>query len=304
MVGFSQPFCRVEVGIEYSSGDAETFAASIERSGSKRIKVNDKEVPKLSELVGHYPCVLFGPQDLALISGAPAERRRFLDMTGSMTDRLYLDELRAYGRVLKQRNTLLKTPGTRAARLVWDEELVRHGCALSEKRIDLVEVLTRHLSLHVDALGIRYPVSVSYATDVAQDVPDGVSREEHFAARLADAEDEEVRRRTTLVGPHRDDVRFTLEGRDARRFGSQGQRRLLAVLLRLTELSYLEEKLGEPCVLFLDDLFSELDHDVGQKLRKMLDGEHQIFVTSPVMMEWDDKGSARVFHIIEGQVSG
>jgi DNA replication and repair protein RecF len=302
MVCFSEPFCRAEVVVEYSSGDGETFTASIERGGAKRIKVSDTEIPKLSELVGRYPCVLFGPQDLSLVSGAPAERRRFLDMTGSMTDRLYLDELRAYGRVLKQRNALLKTPGNRTARRVWDEELIQHGCALSKKRIELVDALRVHLLGHLDSLGVGYPVNVSYDAEFARNAPNEMGDEELFAALMANVEEEEERRRTTLVGPHRDDVRFALEDRDARRFASQGQRRLLAVLLRLTELSYLEEKLGEPCVLFLDDLFSELDHDVGQKLKRLLNKDHQIFVTSPVTMEWGEEESVRVFHIVEGCV--
>jgi DNA replication and repair protein RecF len=97
-------------------------------------------------------------------------------------------------------------------------------------------------------------------------------------------------------------VRIEADGRDIRRYGSQGQRRLVAVLLRLAELAYLEEALGEPCTLLLDDLFSELDLDITTKLKSVLHGEHQIFVTSPVPLEWGDVGASATFHVSQGSV--
>jgi len=238
-----------------------------------------------------------------LSSGAPNERRRFLDMTGSMTDRLYLDDLKSYRRVLTQRNALFKTGGSRAARRVWDEELVARGCALIGKRIGLVDSLARHLDHHVDELDLGYAIDVRYESDLVENIPDGVTREEHFTARLVDLEHEESRRKTTLIGPHRDDIKIVLDGRDVRRFGSQGQRRLISVLLRLTELSYMEEKLAEPCVLLLDDLFSELDEQVSERLRRVLEDGHQIFVTSPMMMEWGSDGRTKVFRVAEGKIT-
>jgi DNA replication and repair protein RecF len=303
LIGFTREFCRIETRVEYSNGDTELFAATVERDGTKQIKINNEDVAKLSSLVGHYPCVLFGPQDLALVSGGPAERRRFLDMTGSMTERGYMDELRAYRRVLSQRNALLKKPAQRGARAVWDEELVRTGCALFEKRRVLIGQLAQHVEAHVRTLGADYPVEISYESDLEGAFPNGVKREEYFTVRLRDVEDEEVRRRTTLVGPHRDDIKLVLKERDLRRFGSQGQKRLLAVLLRLAELSYLEEKLGEPCVLLLDDLFSELDEEVSKKLQTMLNGGRQLFVTSPVPMTWPGAESNRVFRVVDGTLA-
>ena len=307
LVNFSQPFCRIEVTVEKGDASAETFSASIERDGTKRIHMDSKEVAKLSELVGLYPCVLFGPQDLELVSGGPAERRGFLDVTGSMTDRTYLEELRGYRRVLGQRNSLLKSAknsGSRGSREVWDEELVRRGCAVIEKRVALVDALFSHLERHVDALGAPYRIEWVYESDILGDVPEGVTPEEQFTARLADVREEEIRRKTTLIGPHRDDLRIYLDGKDIRRFGSQGQRRLLAVLLRLTELSYVEERLDEPCVLLLDDLLSELDHDASTKLRELLENDHQIFVTSPVALEWGRGTSVpRTYRVENGRVS-
>lgn len=303
LIKFEESFCRVETAVEYAAGGDDTYSMSIERRGDKRVKFSGKEIPKLSELVGRYPCVLFGPQDLALSSGAPTERRRFLDMTGSMTDGLYLDDLRSYRRVLTQRNALLKSRGSRSSRRVWDEELVTRGCALIDKRIHLIGALLDHLKQHIDDLDLGYKIDIRYESDLVENIPDGVAREEHFTARLVDLEEEETRRKTTLIGPHRDDIRLILDNRDVRRFGSQGQRRLISVLLRLTELSYMEQKLNEPCVLLLDDLFSELDEQVSERLRNVLENGHQIFVTTPVMMDWGNDGSARVYKIENGRIS-
>jgi DNA replication and repair protein RecF len=224
-------------------------------------------------------------------------------MTGSMTDRLYLDDLKSYRRVLTQRNALFKTGGSRSSRQVWDQELVGRGCALIERRIALVDTLARHLENHIDELDLGYAVEVRYESDLVDNIPEGVTREEHFTARLVDLEIEESRRKTTLIGPHRDDIKIILDGRDVRRFGSQGQRRLISVLLRLTELSYMEEKLAEPCVLLLDDLFSELDEQVSERLRGILRDGHQIFVTSPVMMDWGSDGRTKVFRVADGRIT-
>lgn len=304
LIAFSEPFCRVEVAVEKNTAGAGTFALSVERSGDKRIKVDDKELDKLSGLVGSYPCVLFGPQDLEIVSGPPEERRHFLDVTGSVTERAYLEALRRYRRVLGQRNALLKSAAPGSQRAVWDGELVRQGCLMIEHRLGLIDGLSRHLSRHLDDLGVSARVDLVYESDVSGELPEGVLREELFAAELAGVEDEEARRRTTLVGPHRDDLRILFDGRDLRRFGSQGQRRLVAVLLRLTELSYAEEKLGEPCVMLLDDLFSELDPSISSRLRALLENDHQIFVTSPIALDWGSGTSAAVFRVEKGKVSG
>ena len=302
LIRFDEPFCRVEVESEYSNGEEGTFAMSIERSGGKRIKIDGDDVRKLAELVGRYPSVLFGPQDLGLMSGFAAERRRFLDMTGSMTDRSYLDAVRAYKRVLTQRNAILKAGGPASARRAWDEELVTKGCALIDKRVRLVDSIRDHLAPHVEAISVPYTIAIAYESELTSDLPEGVSPEESFVARLAAVEADETRRHTTLVGPHRDDLRVVAGGRDLRRYGSQGQRRLFVILLRLAELTFLESELREPCVLLLDDLFSELDHEVSEKLKRLLEGERQIFVTSPIETDWGAGDAVKMFRVSDGRV--
>jgi DNA replication and repair protein RecF len=244
--------------------------------------------------------VLFGPQDLAVVSGFPAERRKFLDMIGSMTDRAYLEELKGYRRVVMQRNAALRAGDFDSAFGVWTEDLLARGCALVERRARLVEALGRHMQPYVQKLAIEYSVEIAYESELLDNRPEEVTSEQHFAARLAAAEAEESRRRTTLVGPHRDDLDIKAAGRDLRRYGSQGQRRLVAILLRLTELSCLDAELKERCVLLLDDVFSELDPPVSEALRKLLENDHQIFVTSPHDIDW--RGEVRTFRVWQGTI--
>jgi DNA replication and repair protein RecF len=302
MIQFETPFCRIEVACGFAAGDEQTFAAAIERNGSKTIKIDDKDVARYSELVGRYPCVLFGPQDLELVSGYPAERRRYLDMTGSMTSGAYLSALREYRRVLTQRNAALKRGGFEQAQSVWTEELIRTGCVLVEQRAHLVDAIRTRMAPHIAALGVRYAIEIAYESELVSNRPDGVSAEEQFAAKLAALENEEMRRRTTLAGPHRDDLCLRVAGKDLRRYGSQGQSRLVAVLLRLAEMSHIEHELHEPCVLLLDDLFSELDDTISDRIKHRLDGEHQLFVTSPIRLEWPEARSARVFAVRQGEL--
>jgi DNA replication and repair protein RecF len=300
VIRFDEAFCRAEVMTEYASGDTQKFAVSIERTGTKRVKIDDDEAAKYSDLVGRYPIVVFGPDDLEIVSGYPAERRRFLDMVGSMTDPSYLDNLRAYRRVLNQRNAAYKARRPDEAQGAWTEELIRRGSALVAQRETLVASLRDELAPHIAALDVSYPVALDYESELTDNRPENVTCEEQFAARLAAVEAEEVRRRTTLVGPHRDDVRLSINERDLRKYGSQGQRRLVAILLKLGELTYLEKHLGEPCVLLLDDLFSELDSEITAKLKEHLDGTRQIFVTSPIDISWENEAAAGVWNVNEG----
>ncbi|MCZ6766654.1 MAG: DNA replication and repair protein RecF, partial [bacterium] len=303
LIRFDEAFCRAEVEAEYKDGTIDRLTVAIERGGHKHLKINGEGLPKLAELVGRYPIVLFGPQDLILVAGFAVERRRFLDMTGSMTDPRYLDAVRQYRRVLNQRNASLKLGGSTRERHTWNEELIKRGCALLEKRMQLVESLKDHLTPHLSRMSVSYPLYIEYESELIADLPEGVSREENFAARLAAVEGDESRRKTTLVGPHRDDLRIVADGKDLRRFGSQGQRRLFVVLARLAELAYLENELGEPCVLLLDDLFSELDSEISGKLKHLLQDGRQIFVTSPVPIEWDGTENVKSFQVSDGRVT-
>ena len=311
MIRFGEAYCRAEVSCEFDDGHREDLAAVVERDGPKRIQISGKPIEKLSDLVGRYPMVLFGPHDLSLVAGQPAERRRFVDMVGSMTDAWYIGLLKDYRRILNQRNAALKSRASRREREVWDRELVEKGCALILKRIAVTSVLERYLAEHVSGLEAPFEFALSYDSAIVRESTGagngwgmgGVDLQSVFETRLLSLEAEELRRGTTLAGPHRDDLSITMGRSNVRRYGSQGQRRLLAVLLKLSELSHLEKELNERCVLLLDDVFSEFDREITAKLQALLAGDRQVFVTSPVPLEWADFHDVKTFQVKNGGVA-
>lgn len=312
LIEFREPFGRVEATCIFDDGARVVFAASIERDGTKHIKTDGTEIERLSDLVGRYPCVLFGPGDLDVVAGAPAERRRFLDMVGSMTDAAYIRVAREYRRILHQRNASLRARASDYELNIWNEQITRAGADLILRRKALTRRLLDDLQAHARELAAPFDFAMSYESRLlppgeaaGADGEDGDRARrvaESYAELLSASADEERRRLTTLAGPHRDDIALRLDGKDLRRYGSQGQRRLFAVLMKLAELSHLERELGERCALLLDDVFSEFDPAIMEKLQTLLHGGRQVFVTSPVDLPWAGAEGARRFRVDAGRV--
>lgn len=309
MIRFGEPFCRAELEVSFRDGHNETFAFSVERRGPKTIKIGGQVLPRRSDLAGRFPAVLFGPADLRVVSGEPEHRRRFLDMVGTMTDPAYLTSARDYRRTLEQRNAALKARAGRDEMAAWNERLVATGVDLTARRRELVGFIEIEMAAHARDVESPFAFSMHYESTLLDDTAAGgaitleAALTRAFHERLAAVAHEESRRGITLVGPHRDDVAFHMDGHDLRRFGSQGQRRLFAVLLKLAELSHLETELREPCVLLLDDVFSEFDAVIMAKLQRMLDGDRQVFITSPVAIHDLHAATARLFHVTDGRIS-
>jgi len=312
LIAFHEPHAGVDSHVIYDAGDSEQFSFVVSRRSRRRIRVGHKELERSAALVGRYPCVLFGPHDLVVVSGEPSLRRRFVDSVGSMVDQTYLASARAYARVLKQRNAALRARRDEQTVGALSRQLAHAGGTLTMYRAKIIEVLAKALHTHASESEAPYDLNIEYESMAwrsageaagargATAQPTPAQLEEILLTRLCERADEERRRQTTLSGPHRDDLLLTLDGRDLRRFGSQGQRRLFAVLLRLAEMSALEECLGEQCVLLLDDVFAEFDTEITRRLQRFLGGGRQVFVTTPVALVWT--GSATVFRVDNGVV--
>jgi DNA replication and repair protein RecF len=305
LIRFGESFCRAEVDCTFADGRREAFAFAIERRearAAKTIKINGEVVARRADLAGRFPVVLFGPHDLRVVSGEPEHRRRFFDMIGSMTDPGYLRTAAEYRRVVEQRNAALKGRAPRDEMAAWNEQLVATGTDLVVRRIRLVASIEREMA--AQARDLESPFGFTMRYDVAlyrAEASDTAALSRAFHEKLGAVAQEEARRGVTLVGPHRDDVELVMDAHDLRRFGSQGQRRLFAVLLKLAEMSYLETELHEPCALLLDDVFAEFDEAIMRKLQRLLDGERQVFVTSPVPIA--TVAGARVHRVESGRVS-
>ncbi len=240
-------------------GRALLIEAELAPSGRGRVQVNRQKLTRARDLLGALRVSVFAPDDLELVKGGPAERRRYLD-DALVARKPSLDPLRSdLDRILRQRNALLKqaggrlTPDVEATLSVWDAKLVATGEALADARAELVQELAPALDrAYAQVAGRPVPVSTSY---------DAPWRERGLAAALEDARRDELRRGVSLVGPHRDDLVLHLDGLPSRTHASQGEQRSLALALRLSAHRVVTDATGSPPILLLDDVFSELDPD-------------------------------------------
>ena len=249
-------------------GRSLLIEAEVVVSGRNRVQVNRQPLRRARDLLGALRISAFSPDDLVLVKGGPAERRRYLD------DALVAlhprnDQLRSdFDRILRQRNALLKSAGGRLDRDasftldVWDARLVDVGEALVAARVELVDRLRPLLGGAYDELA-RTPaeIDVSYVASW---------REAGLAGALAAGRTDDVRRGVSLVGPHRDDMALTIAGRPSRTHASQGEQRSLALALRLAAHALVTDVTGSPPVLLLDDVFSELDPGRSAALLRLL----------------------------------
>lgn len=235
----------------------------------KRLLINSVG-KRLLDFAGNFKVVLFGPEDLELVTESPSLRRRFLDTVLFQVDREYRRALLSYEKGLRQRNKLLyriREEGLSRAQLVfWNRLLVKNGDYISEKREDFIEFINQAKPLDNQQFSLKYDKSA-------------ISE-----ARLEQYKNEEVAAATTLVGPHRDDFCFYLKknkkARDIARYGSRGEQRMAVLWLKLAELLFIQKETGERPTLLLDDIFSELDHEHRDIVIEVSGGQQTIITTA------------------------
>lgn len=287
---------------------AHTIEIRLYQDARRRISIDGLPCARSAELMGHLNVVMFSPEDLSLVKGGPAERRRFMDMELAQQRPAYYVALQRYASALKQRNALLKRGDGRTL-FMWDEQLSAEGARIMRARQAFVAVLGESASaLHREVTGGAETLSVRYRPCVDLDVDVGVPAAEEtladlLAAHLAAGAEEDLRRGFTGTGPHRDDLLFTLNGADARVFGSQGQQRTAALSLKLCEIGLFHEQTGELPVLLLDDVLSELDESRGRLLLKNL-RQCQCFLTCTGLSSLERAGlnAYKVWHCVRGEI--
>ena len=270
----------VRTGVS-SPGGQRTIEISVPLEGRRRVLLNGKRPGTNAELRESLRLVAFLPDDLELVKGGPSRRRDFLDQLAAQLSPEAAAVQAEYARALRQRNTLLRQEGRAADPVtlaVWDERLSAAGAAVTGHRLAAVEQLTGPVrAAHASVAGIA-TVSSEYRSAWVHP-----GREEELAEALREALTARHRRdmevRSTSVGPHRDEPLFLLDGRPSRTQASQGEQRSLALALRLASYHLIAERFGEPPVLLLDDVFSELDEARSKGVMEILP-RGQVFVTS------------------------
>jgi len=268
-------------------------AASVGSPGArKRIRVNGI-ARRAAGLVGLLRTVVFAPEEMLLVVGSPGLRRAALDQLAIQRSPAYARDLAAYGRTLQQRNSLLRAireeQASRDELRFWDGSFLDAGGAIVAERLrlldDLAAPLARaHAEIAPDEAGAAR-LTVAYATNAP--AQSGESPRDALARRLAETAEKEVWNGSTLVGPHRDDLVFGLDGRDLSGFASRGQQRTAILAFKLAELDLLTEQDGRPPLLLLDDVFSELDPERRAHLVRRIAGLPQAFVTTTTLDDLD-----------------
>lgn len=304
MVRFGSDEAAVEAEVDRGTG-TEKLRLEFHRKSGKCLFVDMKKRPKLSELLGRLPAVVFSPDDLFLVKGAPLLRRRLLDVTLLQMDPVYLAHLQQYERSLSQRNALLRSRagGAEAHLAVWDEALASHGAALMVRRRVLAARMAEKAGRALDALtGGAEDFAVTYSPDVRGGGDEAETREA-VLEELHRARRDDLARGTTTAGPHRDDLKLQVNGRSLRKYGSQGQMRSGALALKLSQLEVLTEGAPRAPLVLFDDVMAELDATRQAYFLERLKQGGQALLTGTSDADFAAaKGDARVFRVKDGQV--
>jgi DNA replication and repair protein RecF len=283
----------IREGLELAviAGDAEIRAGMVhlgctigktERSTRKKYTINGRSV-RYARFLGTIRVVTFVPSDLQLVSGPPSLRRAFVNVALAQEDRKYYYELARYQKALQQKSAMLRGAVTFDEELVaiYDQTLVESGTALMLARDHFIRELAREAerthgqwTARAETLRVRYAPNITYEAPIADAVAGA------FVARLREVAEAELARKTTLAGPHRDDLTLELDGRSLAGYGSQGQQRTAVLALKVAEYSVMRDRANEAPLLLLDDVLSELDETrAGAFLAGVADYE-QAFVTA------------------------
>ena len=280
---------------------------------SNRARINRGALPRTRDLIGVLRTVMFSPEDLALVKGDPSDRRRFLDSLLVLRTPRLAGVRADYDRVLKQRNTLLKSArGRRNVEIatldIWDDNLARTGAELVSTRLLLLDALAPHLAeAYVRVAAAAEPdrriVTATYkpSLDLDPDVRDQATIQQALLDEIARRRNDEMDRGISLVGPHRDDVTLMIGDLPAKGYASHGEAWSLALALRLASFELLREDEDDP-VLILDDVFAELDQGRRQQLAELVGDAEQVLVTAAVADDVPEALKGHRFNVARGEV--
>lgn len=271
----------------------------LKKNRSKGIAINKMPIKKASELFGILNMVFFSPEDLNIIKNGPSERRRFLDSELCQLDKIYLSDLTNYNKILVQRNKLLKDmvyrPDLKDTLPIWDMQLVETGKKIIRRRKQFVEELNEIVhDIHYRISGEKEELFLRYEPNI-DDI--------FFEDELNRAKIKDMKLCQTSVGPHRDDLLFSIGDVDIRKYGSQGQQRTSALSLKLSEIELVKKSIQDTPVLLLDDVLSELDSNrQNYLLNNICDTQTIITCTGLDEFVRNRFQINRVFEVICGQV--
>jgi DNA replication and repair protein RecF len=301
----------------YSSS---TLTLTLRQKGRRTVAINQETLRRQIDFLGRLNAVEFSSLDLDLVRGSPEKRRHWLDALLIQIEPVYAYILQEYNRVLRQRNALLKTirkslyedevssnveNSTWEQLALWDVQLAANGSRVMRRRARVMERLApiaqqwhSRISKHTEQLEIAYAPNVTWLDDDPQTVQQAI------LDRIKLRQVAEQNLGTTVVGPHRDEVEFSINETPARSYGSQGQQRTLVLALKLAELELIEKVVGEPPLLLLDDVLAELDLDRQNQLLAAIEDRFQTLITTTHISSFDQQWvqSSQILTVEKGEI--
>ena len=271
----------------------------LKKNKTKGIAIDGIPIRRTSELLGMVNIVIFSPEDLRIVKNGPSERRRFMNMELCQIDGIYYHDIREYGRILKQRNNLLKQISFRESLkdtlFLWDDKLSEYGKRIIKSRREFIYELNNIVNeISENLTGGRDRIEIIYEPNVSED---------EFDERLRISMERDLKTFCTNIGPHKDDFCFINKDMDLRKYGSQGQQRTCAIALKLAEIEIIKRVTGHFPALLLDDVLSELDRNRQNYLLENIK-DIQTVITCTGMEEFVDSNLSvdRVFKVEDGRV--
>ena len=288
--------------------------------GRRTLTLNQENLRRHLEFLGCLNAVGFSSLDLNLVRGSPDIRRSWLDTLLVQLEPVYAHILHEYYQVLRQRNALLKELRKKVAEQetstnlslripqlhLWDQQLVETGSRVTRRRARVIERLTSLAQTwHRSISGGQEILEITYLPDIFCDSDEPTQVKQAFFDKLKQRRIAEQQLGTSVVGPHRDDVRFTINQTPAKSYGSQGQQRTLVLSLKLSELQLIKEVIGEPPLLLLDDVLAELDPSRQNQLLEAIQGQFQTLITTTYLHSFDAQWlhSSQILKVEAGQIS-
>ncbi|MCL1463371.1 DNA replication/repair protein RecF [Argonema galeatum] len=289
------------------------LALTLRCNGRRTLALRGESLKRQMEFLGTLNAVQFSSLDLDLVRGGPESRRRWLDTLVIQLEPFYAHILHQYNKILRQRNALLKLRtqdsdiGTQDSQLaLWDAQLVAAGSRVTRRRARALQRLAPIAQTWHQAIsGNKEVLEIKYLPNIAleQDNPEAV--QQAFFEKIQQRSVAELHHGTTLVGPHRDEIEFSIDQTPARQYGSQGQQRTLVLALKLAELKLIEEVVGEPPLLLLDDVLAELDPNRQNQLLDAIQDRFQTLITTTHLNYFDRSwlNASQILCVQAGEIS-
>ncbi|AEJ23648.1 recombination protein F [Weissella koreensis KACC 15510] len=310
LIGWSQKTAKIKGVVERRTGKIPLSLAFSPKG--KKARMNHLDQAKLANYIGQMNVILFAPEDLNLVKGSPQIRRQFIDREFSQMSPKYLYIANQYRGILKQRNQYLKQLSHHESSdelflEVLTEQLIEYGSDLIWRRLQLLKRLDNAASPIQEAITKdQEHLKIEYVSQLnVTDLTDLTMIQKGLKQHFNKLKKREIQMGTTLLGPHRDDLQFMVNGHDVATFGSQGQQRTTALAVKLAEIDLMKEETGEEPILLLDDVLSELDSTRQTHLLTAMQDRVQTFITTPSLSDITQKliKTPRVFKVEYGTLT-